>query len=235
MGAWLGLFLNITVAVVFPLGVLFYFISRKKELAGPFLLGAATFFVFQMLIRVPLLELVLKKQLWFQGFKLANPWLYLLLLALSAGIAEEVGRFITIRFFMKNQLTWQSGVAFGLGHGGLEALLLVGLTNIGLLLTPSTVAMLSFGQVALAGVERISAMVLHVGWSLLVLEGVRKNNKKYLLFAVLTHGIVDFTIGAMAMLGIVPWLIELALLVTAMSALVFIAKYSKARKEAENK
>lgn len=230
MSVWLGVLFNIGVTVAAPVLLLGYFMLRKRPLVRPFLIGAATFIFFQIATRIPLLELVLKKQMWFQSFSRLYPWLYLLFLAFTAGLFEEVGRYITMRLFLKNKHEWQDGVAFGLGHGGVEALLLVGVSNIALLFNPAYLQMLSFGQVAPAGVERISTVILHVGFSLLVITGIRRNKKGYLLAAIATHTAVDFLFPAMMMLGVPTWGIEVALLVVAAVTLIFILKSKNERK-----
>src|SRR5512135_27806 len=54
-------------------------------------------------------------------------WTWLVILALTAGIFEEVGRYLGYRIFMRREeKTWNKGVMYGLGHGGLESAVLIG-------------------------------------------------------------------------------------------------------------
>ncbi len=230
MGVRLGLLFNILVTVVVPLLLLFYFILKKRRLVRPYLLGAATFIVFQLLTRIPLLQLVLEKQLWFQAFGIQYPWLYLLFFAFTAGLFEEVGRYITMKLFLKKQTEWQDGISFGLGHGGVEALLIVGVTNIALLLNTAYLQTLSFGQVIPAGFERIFAITLHIAWSLLVLESIRKNKKGGLLLAIATHTFVDTLAPGLQKLEASSLVIELVMLLLAAIAMVYIIKNKMNRK-----
>ena len=70
------------------------------------------FVVSQILIRIPILNYVNGTSTDFQMFSVMQPVLFALLLSLSAGIFEEVARFIAMRYFMK-QRDWQSGFFWG--------------------------------------------------------------------------------------------------------------------------
>ena len=59
---------------------------------------------------------------------------------------------------------------FGAGHGGIEALLIVGIPVISLLLSQTVIQ--NGDSYYLGGIERIFAMVLHVGLSFIVLQAV---------------------------------------------------------------
>ncbi|KLU62381.1 hypothetical protein CEB3_c12420 [Peptococcaceae bacterium CEB3] len=159
-------------------------------------LGAAAFTVAQPLLRLPLLKWLGYKT-WFVLFSQSNTLLFLALLGLSAGIFEELSRFIALRVFLKKRLTWANGVVFGLGHGGAEALLLVGLSYVRLLyglMSGQLVGLLSQTPPYLflvAGLERVMAISAHVGMTLLVLYAVKSKKIRYLLYAILFHGLLD--------------------------------------------
>ena len=116
--------------LVLPI-VLLILLVRKYKKEGIFpawLLGAAGFFVTQMVIRVPILT-VLQTRDWFVDFSANTPFLYAFSLAFTAGLFELAGRFAVAKLMVKN-LTFRRSLAAGLGHGGIEAMLLVGLTYI---------------------------------------------------------------------------------------------------------
>lgn len=50
--------------------------------------------------------------------------------ALAAGLFEETGRLVAMKFFMKKNLDKGNALMYGVGHGGVEAILLVGLTYV---------------------------------------------------------------------------------------------------------
>ena len=171
-------------------------LARKRKTAGKaFAWGAAAFVVSQLLIRIPLLQLVLPNFSWFAVMQL-YPWRYGLFLGLTAGLAEETARWIAARYLLKGKDTMEHGLAFGLGHGGIEAMLLVGLNMIAgvvMVLTGQAELLGTTGaSVLVSGAERLSAMAFHVGASLLVMYGVRTGRSAlYWALAVILHGVLD--------------------------------------------
>jgi uncharacterized membrane protein YhfC len=47
---------------------------------------------------------------------------------LSAGLFEECARYIVLRWWLKDARSWRSGILFGAGHGGAEAIILGAIT-----------------------------------------------------------------------------------------------------------
>ena len=121
---------NIIISIGIPLGILIYFAIKKKQFVKPFLVGALVFLVSQVVLRMPLLNGVVAKTDWFYNMSVLNPILYAVFLGLTAGIFEEVGRFIGFKTGLKKNRTWYDGIAFGLGHGGIEAILFAGISSI---------------------------------------------------------------------------------------------------------
>ncbi|MBN1875398.1 MAG: YhfC family intramembrane metalloprotease [Anaerolineae bacterium] len=132
-------------------------------------------------------------------------------LGLTAGICEEVARYLTYRFWQKEARTWKKGVMLGVGHGGIEAILLGGmvlltLINMSILVNVDST---SFGnEVAeqvtafwntplyhplLAIAERIMAITLHIALSTLVLQTFTRNKLWPLWAAIGWHALVDAT------------------------------------------
>src|SRR5699024_6298562 len=109
----------------------------------------------------------------FLMFSVIQPVLYSIVLGLSAGLFEELARYIMMRFFMK-QRHWHAGFIFGMGHGGIEAVLFVGLNALTFLFV-STADIYSM-DFFIGGFERIFAMLLHIGLSIIVLQSVVQKN-----------------------------------------------------------
>ena len=100
---------------------------------------------------------------------------------------------------------------YGLGHGGIESILLVGLTVAGSLvlyvllsrgfpvpipadkleLVRKQFSDLTPGRSLLGGVERLFALCLQVGFSLLVMQAFRRNQLRWLGYAIALHFLVD--------------------------------------------
>jgi uncharacterized membrane protein YhfC len=152
---------------------------------------------------------------------------YGVLLGLSAGVFEEVARFITLRFIRKDARTWGQGLMLGAGHGGIEAIL-VGAYGFYILvqmvmmygmdvdavtgLAGTDRAQEIFNFVAVywgsswydffwSALERVSAFTFHLSASVLVYQSIKRKNLLWLLYAVLWHTLLD----ALAVYGSVSW------------------------------
>ena len=194
--------------------------NKRKGVWAAWLLGAAGFFVPQMLIRSPILSLLAMNE-GFVSFAQDYYIIYCLVLALTAGLFEVLGRYAVARI-MKKKLTFERSVAAGLGHGGIESITIVGLSYISNLVfaqminaglydnlvsetgasgvdTSALVAMkdalvqTTTAEYYLAGYERILTMILHVALSLMVCHFVwLKRDRVGVIASMLIHTIVDF-------------------------------------------
>jgi uncharacterized membrane protein YhfC len=126
---------------------------------------------------------------WYIMFSITQPVLYILFLGLTAGLFEETARWIGMKFLLKSNRSWLDAVLFGVGHGGVEALILVGL-NLALSPVPATGSYEAFSTL-MGGVERLSAMALHVGLSVMVMRGVVQQRKSLFWMAIVLHMVVD--------------------------------------------
>ena len=173
-----------------------------------------------------------------------------LVAGLSAGVCEEVARWVALRFFLKKARGWHPALQFGAGHGAAEAIIfgVLALTSMvsmivlrsldpaSLNLPAGTAEQLRSAVVAywatpwymsaLAGLERVMAIVFHVAMAVLVMRGVTRNQPAYLAAAIAAHAGMDFaavwavrTLGAewtegivavlaLAALGLTIWLRE---------------------------
>lgn len=202
-------------AIAYPL-VLAAVARRRLRLGWRyFWYGALIFTLFQLVTRVPVVTVlgqVLAPQL-----KASLPLRYgwLVALVLSAALFEEIGRYVGYRWLMRREeKTWGKAVLYGLGHGGIESIVLVGLGNLNLLV--QLVAFSSVGltnlppavraQVApqlaaiatqpgwlplLGGWERLWTIPIHVALSVLVLQVFRRGRIGWLFLAILGHIVVD--------------------------------------------
>ncbi len=139
-----------------------------------------------------------------------------ILLGLLAGIFEETSRYILFKYIMKKSHTWEDGITIGLGHGGIEAIF-IGILAISTFV--QMMAMRSMTDFSSLGIpaeqieivkaqvttywaqsdvmpffgfmERISAMCLHIGLSVLVMYSIVSGQRKWFWFALLWHAFVD--------------------------------------------
>ncbi|WP_068677112.1 YhfC family glutamic-type intramembrane protease [Oceanobacillus sp. Castelsardo] len=185
-----GIIFALVISVGLPLMALLYSYYKKQYI--PFVLGVLAFVVSQVLIRIPILQYLGEHSTTYSMFNATQPVLFAIVIGLSAGIFEEFARFTAMYFFMK-QRDWQSGFWFGLGHGGIEAVLFVGISAINLLLSPAAIAYSA--DFFIGGVERFFAMLLHIGLSIIVLQGVVRKRFYYILLAIIIHGFTDALVG----------------------------------------
>ena len=208
-------------------------IAKRRASIKSFVVGAAVFGLMQLLLRIPLLG-ELQNQAWFSLFTVTHTLVYALLLAFSAGLFEEVGRYFGTRWFLKEKyLTWNNAVVFGLGHGGIEAFALAGIPYASILIDAvagRNIALLwntPASGFLLGGIERTLAVVLHIGFTMLVFYAVKNRRIIYLVYALLAHTLVDFILPLLKQMGVSlsVWGMEGVLAVLTAAAVVVIIKF----------
>jgi uncharacterized membrane protein YhfC len=201
--------LSISSALLLPIALWIYF-TRRFALSWKLVLAGGLTFIASQVFHIPLVFGI-------NPFLRTLPlFVNAVLLGLLAGLFEETARYILFRFFLKNSRSWKEGVLVGLGHGGTEAVLLaisaaatfifmLSYRNIDLSTVPSIPAdQLEVAKqqvaaywsapwyMALTGfVERILAMCLHVGLSVMVLYAVVYRRPLWFWLALLWHAFVD--------------------------------------------
>lgn len=114
-----------------PIGIMIWYCIRHKDekvwLAA--LIGAAGFFVPQMLIRIPILN-ALSMNEGYMAFAENHYLIYGISIAATAGLFELAGRFTTAKILDRKGITLHKAMAAGLGHGMIEAVVVVGLQYI---------------------------------------------------------------------------------------------------------
>lgn len=179
-----------------------------------FFLGALCFLITQVFTRVPLLSW-LQAEPDFLLLATSYPLISGILIALTAGIFEESGRFAFKAVALKPaRARISEPVIFGLGHGLCEAVWMFSIFW-------DSISILGFPILVVPVVERLLAITLHVGFSVLIWNGFQLNKRfHYLLMAILAHGMVDALIplagklgwGVLAMEGIVAVFAGLSLI-----------------------
>lgn len=202
--------------VVLPLGLGIFFRRRNGGRWRFFFLGCAVFPVFAMVLEQQAHRLLLGGA-WGPALQ-GNLWLYALYAGLMAGAFEGCGRWLAFQLSLRWSRGPEDALMYGAGHGGIEAVLLAGMTMVnnivislalnrgGLeaveeLMGPIPEA----GMAAIQGIaatpaglyfwtafERLSAVGLHIALSVLVYTAVRRRGKWYWFpTAILIHALVD--------------------------------------------
>lgn len=246
---------NAFLGIAVPVCLAVYLVRKHRAKLSSILIGAGTFILFALVLESILHQLVLKGP---HGSDiLGNTLLYALYGGLAAGVFEETGRFLSMKFLMKKEPSKPlPGIAYGVGHGGAEMLIIFGITMINNLVISALInsgqadaifakvpeeaagqlqAQLDQLQTLGAGTlliglwERFSALILHLGLSMLVWVAVRKGGKWLWLFpaAIVLHAIVDAgTVLLQKSTGLVP----LELIVMAEALAVAAISYNVAKK-----
>lgn len=243
--------ISIVIAIVFPLALCIYFRIRYKISFVALGIGAAIFIVFSQV-----LERLLHSYMLFGNSATAdmlkNPIIFGIYGGLAAGIFEEVGRFVGFKFLLKKSREWKDGIAYGIGHGGIEAILIGVLGNLnniiyskmintgtfentlGHALPASTINQIKSSLIntspilfAVSGIERVLAVTLQLGLSLLVLYAIKKRKYIFLLLAIFIHALVDFLAVFLQQKGANIGLIEGIVLIFAIISFAFIIKSKK--------
>jgi uncharacterized membrane protein YhfC len=249
-----GMIVSMAVAILLP--IVLCVVVRKKTRAkfSSMLWGCGTFFLFALVLEQILHVVVLSIT---KTALTENIWLYGLYGGAAAAVFEETGRIITMKFIMKKNLNRENALMYGVGHGGIEAILVVGMAQISNIITAfmingnqmdavlgvldetqkaATVESLSAlwttpsYQFFMSGIERISAIILHISLSILVYAGIKQGKKKIVLAAFAAHFLVDFvTVVAADKLPIVA----VEIMIFLMSALLGLAAMKLYKKDAE--
>ena len=205
----LAILFTLAFSIVFPIGLMLYF-RKKGGKWRTFLIGAGAFILFAMILESILHNLLFLTPLWpvLQG----NIWLYGLYGGLAAGVFEETGRFLAFKLFLKNEREPITALSYGIGHGGVEAILIVGLTMVnnlvlavmasaGAATDPAVLELAEqltstpAGMFLWSAFERFGAIILHLSLSVLVFAAVRVPGKTWLFpVAILIHTVADFIV-----------------------------------------
>lgn len=192
----------VTLFITLPLPLIVYIIygirNKGKGVWMAWAIGAAGFFITQVIIRLPILNVVSLLP-GYANFVTKHYVLYCFLLALTAALFEFVGRFVVAKILTK-KASYECGFAAGLGHGSIEAMVLVGMTYVNNLLyifminsgtfdvlveqtiaagadasvisqleaIPATFLNTAPAMFYLGGFERILAVIGHIAMSLIV-------------------------------------------------------------------
>jgi uncharacterized membrane protein YhfC len=196
--------------------ILLVVFKKKNGWLPAFLIGCGVFIVFALILEQIFHSVILGT---FGSTIQNNIYLYGLYGGLTAALFEETGRWIAFRFFLKKHQNAATALMYGTGHGGAEAILIVGLTyinniiaavmiNAGMIdkmisMLDDNMKLIVYGQLSLlwtlpagmylmAGVERIFAITLQLSFSVLVYIAVKNRKAWFWLIAFIIHFLVDF-------------------------------------------
>ena len=133
---FIALGLGVLLAVIIPIAIALIWKFWKHEKFTTILVGAATFVLFALI-----LEKTIQNALVFpttmglpdhaaSQFINARPILWALVLGLFPGVFEETGRFMAFKTVLRNRRNRETSISYGIGHGGFEVILVLGINYI---------------------------------------------------------------------------------------------------------
>ena len=192
------------------------YIALRKRLTLkilPALTGAAAFIVFALVLEQLLHSIVLRRSPDGSVELMNNPALYTLYGIFAAGIFEETARLISFKALKRKFTAFSTAIAYGIGHGGIEALLITalsmasgivmgilqhaGMTNMlgetpGIATAIEQLRDTASWMFLIGGVERISAVAIQIALSTIVWHSVNTKGKIWFYpLAICLHAAVD--------------------------------------------
>lgn len=233
--------LIITVVLMIAIPVCFFIYWRRKHKEQTkiswLMAGAVGFIISARVLELGIHYLCIVMDNPVSRFINGNTAAFVLYGITMAGVFEECGRFIVLKYIMKKNRTRENAVMYGIGHGGIEilAVLLPSMilylaiavlfsqgdtanalkalniteeTAAAALPSVQAAAAFDYAMMAMNVVERVCAMLLHIGLTVIVYYGVANAGKACLPLAILLHMLMD-TFPALYQRGLAPlWEVE---------------------------
>jgi uncharacterized membrane protein YhfC len=208
--------LSAVLSIGLPVGLFIAFRRKYRAPFIPLLAGVAGFTLFALTLERYVHTIVLRSAL------AQNKVFYVVYAVLMAGIFEESARFIAYHLLKKKftGVTVSAALAYGVGHGGIEAILLAGLPMInnivasvmintggietvvsgleGAVLEQATAQLASLATIAssqflIGGIERVFALGVQIALSVLVFYAVFGTQRRQWLYplAIAVHALID--------------------------------------------
>ena len=211
--AFLALGLGAVLAFVLPLVIALAWVFIKKEKITAILVGAATFLLFAILLEKPLQALVISADHPVSRFLNSHPVCWALVVGLFPGIFEETGRLVAFKTLLKNRQNRETSISYGIGHGGFEVMMLLGINYItylfyafminagtfptlieqvnaqapdqadALYTLAHQIANLTVWDIGMGFLERAFALLFHIGASILVFYACKQKGR-FILYPI---------------------------------------------------
>ncbi len=213
--------ISLILSVAIPAALAIYLYKKYHCSLRPLIVGALTWIVFARILEGFVHQIVLGGS---AGSAIQNNLLYYALYGgAMAAIFEEFGRLIVMKTALKNNFdNDKNALMYGAGHGGIEMIVILGLSMITNLMYSSQInnhtlapiyeavklvpedqgtavfeSLITLTETApglfLLGIaERIPALALHVALSALVWKAVKEEKYGYFILSLAFHFIADF-------------------------------------------
>ena len=256
--------LTITVILMIAISVCFFICWRRKHKKQTkiswLIAGAAGFVISVRMLEVGVHYFCIVADNPVSRFINGNTAAFVLYGITMAGIFEECGRHIILKYILKKDRTRENAVIYGIGHGGTEILTVLlpamilylaiavmfsqGDTETALktlniteenaaaaLPSVQAAAAFDYAMMAMNVMERLLAMLIQIGLTVIVYYGVVNAKKLCLPAAILLHMLAD-TFPALYQRGILPlWAVEIWIAFWTLMMMLIAAKLYKRMSE----
>ena len=256
--------LTITVILMIAIPVCFFICWRRKHKEQTkiswLIAGAAGFVISARMLEVGVHYFCIVADNPVSRFINGNTAAFVIYGITMAGIFEECGRLIILKYILKKDRTRENAVIYGIGHGGIEILTVLlpamilylaiavmfsqgdteaALKTLNITEETATAALPSvqaaaafdYAMMAMNVMERLLAMLIHIGLTIIVYYGVVNAKKLCLPSAILLHMLAD-TFPALYQRGILPlWAVEIWIAFWTLMIMLIAAKLYKRMSE----
>lgn len=256
--------LTITVILMIAIPVCFFICWRRKHREQTkiswLIAGAAGFVISARMLEVGVHYFCIVADNPVSRFINGNAAAFVIYGITMAGIFEECGRLIILKYILKKDRTRENAVIYGIGHGGIEILTVLlpamilylaiavmfsqgdteaALKTLNITEETATAALPSvqaaaafdYAMMAMNVMERLLAMLIHIGLTIIVYYGVVNAKKLCLPAAILLHMLAD-TFPALYQRGILPlWAVEIWIAFWTLMIMLIAAKLYKRMSE----
>ena len=256
--------LTITVILMIAISVCFFICWRRKHREQTkiswLIAGAAGFVISARMLEVGVHYFCIVADNPVSRFINGNTAAFVIYGITMAGIFEECGRLIILKYILKKDRTRENAVIYGIGHGGIEILTVLlpamilylaiavmfsqgdteaALKTLNITEETATAALPSvqaaaafdYAMMAMNVMERLLAMLIHIGLTVIVYYSVVNAKKLCLPAAILLHMLAD-TFPALYQRGILPlWAVEIWIAFWTLMIMLIAAKLYKRMSE----
>ncbi|MBI9050257.1 MAG: YhfC family intramembrane metalloprotease [Anaerolineaceae bacterium] len=237
----------IAIEIIFPLVLAFWAIRKLGSSWIVFAVGALAF-VCSQVIHIPIVLGI--QPVWSSPEFTSMPLLTRALisgvsLGFLAAICEEPMRWLSFQLLHEKGDKVKTGVVMGIGHGGIESIVLVGFSVLSsfILMISIRDGGMSIPQVTpemvqeyfatpwhlpLAGaVERLAAISFHIGMSLVVWKSVKHRSWLWFLGAIVAHTLFNTIAVMMSTMGAGVWAIEVVMVLLAALMMIWVIRTAR--------
>lgn len=186
---------------------------------------------------------------------LSNKIIYAIYVGIIAAVFEEIGRFIAFKYFLTKYNDRQDAITYGIGHGGIECMIMLGWTYLeyyvtgtllnnekGLSDVPKTMQTylenLTSVDCVLDGISEIFLLALQIALSILIFQAVRNDvlRRRLIGLSMIFHAVFYIPNGLYEA-NLIPHIVSLLLELLVLGIAVVLAAdiYKKMGENAKKK